>query len=440
MKISKLLLPIILIGATVIAWFSFISNTAGVQAQYEECIKNAEESVEKGLYEQAVEYYIASLDYKYTSDAYYKIMEAYELYFEEEHTAYVKSIYSSAMADACAAFPDNVDFWEKSLKLDMDAEDYDTAYSIVTAARKNGVSSDYINETYTTLIYMVETDYNVYTDFVTGLNGYITVCDGNGYMVINNVGSQLRSTYTFAGPLNENGKGMYINSVDARILDAYEVARARFDIELEDAGYFNDTHNIVPVKVDGVWRYMTFDGEFLLGEYEIAAGFYLDTTVAYDGSDWYKIETNGEASKLEGIEDIKLDLDGCFGRSDVIVARSDGKYYLYNTSFEKLCDFSAEDMDLSLSGNLIAYKDGDKWGFVDSEGNVKCEPKFAQAKSFSNGYAAVCNDDGLWGFANSSFDVVVEYRYADAFYFTSSKTCPVSVNEGTMQLMSFVFN
>ena len=440
MKLSKIILPVVLIGVTFIAWISFFSGTLGTVSQYNDCIAAAEDSVEKGLYEQAVEYYRESLKYKNTSDTYYSIKDAFELYYAEEHTAFVRGIYSEAMYEASAAYPENADFWEKNVSLAMEVEDFDEAYSMVKSARKSGVDTEYINETYSTLLYMVEADYNIYTDFVTSLNGYITVYDGEAYTVLNNVGTPLRSRYTFAGPINENGKGMYVNSVDARILDSYEVARARFDVELEDAGYFNDALGIVPVNTNGVWRYMTFAGEILPGEYEIAAGFYNDTTVAYDGNAWYTVASDGSAEKLDGIEDVKLDLDGCFGRSDVIVAKKDGKYGLYDTSFAPLCDFTAEDMDICIDGNLIAFKKDGKWGFVDSEGNVKLEPKFDGAKSFANGYAAVCNEEGKWGFVKDDFETVIDYSFLDAYYFTSSETCPVSLSEGTMQLISFVFD
>lgn len=79
------------------------------------------------------------------------------------------------------------------------------------------------------------------------------------------------------------------------------------------------------------------------------------------------------------------------------------------------------------------------WGFVDSEGNVVKEPTYAGAKSYANGYAAVCNQDGLWGFVNKNFDLVIDYAYLDAHYVTADETCLISQEEGIVQILSFMF-
>ena len=67
------------------------------------------------------------------------------------------------------------------------------------------------------------------------------------------------------------------------------------------------------------------------------------------------------------------------------------------------------------------------------------EPAYAGAKSFANGYAAVCNADGLWGVINSRYELVIDYAYLSVSYFSSAETSWVSTFEGTVQLMKFMF-
>lgn len=49
--------------------------------------------------------------------------------------------------------------------------------------------------------------------------------------------------------------------------------------------------------------------------------------------------------------------------------------------------------------------------------------QYTNARSFANGYAAVC----------------IDYTYKDALYFNSNETCLVSTIENTVQLLHFMF-
>lgn len=102
-------------------------------------------------------------------------------------------------------------------------------------------------------------------------------------------------------------------------------------------------------------------------------------------------------------------------------------------------DFSCDGMDICIDGGLIAFKQGDKWGYVDVEGNIAVEPQYAGAKSFSDHLAAICDENGYWGFINSRYEQVIESDYLDAYYFNSDETCMVSASDGTYQIMRFVF-
>ena len=50
-----------------------------------------------------------------------------------------------------------------------------------------------------------------------------------------------------------------------------------------------------------------------------------------------------------------------------------------------------------------------KFGYIDLEGNEIIEPKFADAKDFSEGYAAVrMIKDGPWGLIDKSGNVIID--------------------------------
>ena len=75
MKASKIILPIVLVAAICLSWFSFITGTLSMYTDYIDCIREAENSIEAGLYEQAIENYKKSLEYKY-SESYATVKQA----------------------------------------------------------------------------------------------------------------------------------------------------------------------------------------------------------------------------------------------------------------------------------------------------------------------------------------------------------------------------
>ena len=322
----------------------------------------------------------------------------------------------------------------------MEAANYKNAYSVINKALNMGVSGENLDAIYNQLLYMVKMDYKLYNGFKTALNGYITVYDGNNWYVLDESGEQITSNYRFVGLINDDGRGLYTNKVDTRLLDITEVPRARFSFEAEDAGYYNENCDRMPVKVNGVWKYVDKNGQFLPGEYEIAGSFYGSEAVAKTKTGWVLVNTQGEETSLARFEDIKLDLYDCHIQNGVILAKENGKYHIYGTDFVQIGTFEADDMDICIDPERIAFRSGDKWGFVNSQGTVVLEPQYAQAKSFANKYAAVCNEEGFWGFINRDYKLVIDHQYVDAYYFTSAETCMVSATQGIYQMLRFMFD
>lgn len=97
---------------------------------------------------------------------------------------------------------------------------------------------------------------------------------------------------------------------------------------------------------------------------------------------------------------------------------------------------------------MIAFKNNNKWGFVNEEGKIVIEPQYDNAKSFSYGLAAVYSK-GKWGFIDKNNEVVIDYQFKDtdsnaAYYFNSNGSCYVGAdysgeNENVeLQLLSLI--
>lgn len=440
MKMLKVVLPICLIFFLCIGWISTITGAIKTMSTYNACVKEAEESVKNGLYEQGIEFYKDALNVKNSKTVYKKIKETYDALYKEEHVPAVRNDYINDMATAATAFPKHEEFWVAQIKLYQDAKNYSKAYQTSKKALNHGASGKELDKLHKELKYMTKVDYKLYSDFATALNEYITVFDGNRWRVLDESGEKHSGEYNLIGLINDDGKGLYINDIDTRILDKKEVTRARFNLKVEKAGYYNEELDLVPVMIDGKWKYINSDGKAMNGEFDVAGSFFTDKAVAKLGETWFLLDAKGNKKELTGFEDIKLDLYGSYIQDGIILAKQNGKYHIYDTEFKQVGKFSADDIDIRIKDNPIAFKSGEKWGYVNSEGKVVIEPQYAYAKSFSNGYAAVGNKECSWGFITKDNELVIDYEYRDAYYFNSKKICMVSTTENTVQVMSFMFD
>ena len=77
--------------------------------------------------------------------------------------------------------------------------------------------------------------------------------------------------------------------------------------------------------------------------------------------------------------------------------------------------FKAESWKETLSEGLCLFKVDDKWGFVDSVGNLVAPPMYDKAWEYQDGVAWVMKD-GLWGSINRTGDMIVPYQYKKISY------------------------
>ena len=64
------------------------------------------------------------------------------------------------------------------------------------------------------------------------------------------------------------------------------------------------------------------------------------------------------------------------------------------------------------SDGLSAFKQNDKWGYLDVNGKVVVTPAYDDCKDFSNGVAAV-NVEGRWGFIDATGRVIIRPSFED---------------------------
>jgi hypothetical protein len=63
---------------------------------------------------------------------------------------------------------------------------------------------------------------------------------------------------------------------------------------------------------------------------------------------------------------------------------------------------------------------GNKWGYIDTNGNIAIEPEFENAYSFNEGIALV-KQDSLYGYINSNGKFLISPEYIDGFSFNENR-------------------
>ena len=440
MRILKIALPVVMVILLALSWISTAKDFTHSLKEYNDCIVSAETSIEDGLYDQAVEFYKESMKYKTDKSIYYKIKDVHEKHYNEEHTELVRNNYIKDMDEAANKYPKEATFWCSIANLYIEAQNYSSAYKSVKKGKKLGANSEELDALYNTLTYMTKVESKVYYGFSTALNGYISLFNGEYWKAIDEKGKQIseENVYSYIGTLNDNGTGMYVNDKETRLIDKKGIARARFSFKATETGCYDEKSGLIPVKINDKWQYVKDSGELDSNKYEFAGSFFSDKAAVYDGKKWFIINQNFETVSDKEFEDIKLDLYGNCVQGEIIIAKENGKYHLYDTNISQKNDFECDDIDICINNSPIAFKNNDKWGFIKPDGKIVIEPTYKSAKSFSENYAAISNGDGKWGYINDDNELVIKYEYKDAFYFSSGNKSFVSVTEDSYQVLRFL--
>lgn len=440
MKVLAKTIPAMLVLLLIAGWLITALGLSRTATSTADVIAYAEESVDEGLYAQAIEQYGNVLSLDSSLGIWQRIEEIYELYYEEEPNDEVRDLYIYAMTRAAEAYPTQAEFWEKACDLYLADGQPARAYDLLRRASVNGASSDRLSAIAHELTYTTTLGNRLYYNIKSSLNGFTVADTGAEYQVLGDTGTCLVDGYQFIGPINAEGMGIYVNDIDTRMLDNNEIARGRYSLKVLDAGEIDSESGLVPVCLEDGWRYLnTATGDLLDGVFDEAGCFSRGKAAVREGESWHLIGVDG-AKVSDNYADFKLDLHGSWIHAGVAIAKVADSYEFYDESLTRISDFSCDDIDLyAEDGAPIAFKQEDKWGFVGPDGTVVCAPSFDCAKSFSNGFAAIREGRTLWGYVNEGFDKVIDCEYTDALYFNASLKSWVGSPGGAYQLLGFTF-
>ena len=154
---------------------------------------------------------------------------------------------------------------------------------------------------------------------------------------------------------------------------------------------------------------------------------------------WFII--NAEGKQVGGtFEEIKVDEKGVAFRNGVAFAKNNGKYFLIDTSGNKVGEGAWTEVDCFNSDQPAAVSNGERWGFIDTTGKLVIDYTYGKARSFANGFAAVAVQD-KWGYIIiDDYSLKIEHQFNDAMDFSRSGTAYVKQAEGWDLIKLYSYN
>lgn len=430
MKFSRIICIVLIALLGVVGWFSLVKDLTSSNDDYNVSLAAARDYADRQLYELSIQNYCAALKMKETAEVRNELVSVNQLSYDEGTSTW--SEYVAVLADSCNAQPGNAGYWEMLLAEVIEDGTSAMAYSYAKAAETSGAESDALSA----LIIQAEYAYQLagigYEQVYISPEGLTSAFDGIHWCVLDADGNKLyEDIYQYISPVNANGEVLLVTDTWAHVVDKKGVAQAAISEEIESSLAYGNGY--LPVKnEDDSWSYINCFSNEKTGSY-IAASSFVDGIAAVNSSGtWTLVDTALSPISEAKFDDIKLFANGAYVNDGIMIASQSGRYGMYDAEGNQICDFTAADMDVYMGGYIAYQNDNGSWGYIDTEGEEAIPAGFEQARSFSNGLAAVCQDDS-WGFINRDGSVVIDYQFYDVSYFNQSGCCFIS-NGGWQRL------
>lgn len=174
----------------------------------------------------------------------------------------------------------------------------------------------------------------------------------------------------------------------------------------------------IPVKFGEKWGYIDKKGEYIINPQFRDADFFRDgvaMVVSNDGKVGY-IDVHGKY-----IITAKFKSGSPFNDGLAYVVNDGGYPTCINTKGETVFVLKQARFVLSFSEGLSLFCNNEKKiGFVDKSGKVVINPQFDEARSFSEGLAAVCQNK-KWGFIDKSGKIIINPQFEETSDFHMGK-------------------
>lgn len=419
MQSKKLSIILVIVIVTVAGWFVSVKTFLGIDNEKAQIslVQEADGYTLKELYVRAIPKYKEALTYDVGNNVEIetKLLNTYDLYGDIIN--YVK-LAEKRMADNTAAEQEYIRVADYYLSTNKIAEAMET---VKLGMRQTG--SDTLHDYYEENRYQCRTrtvNYEVVTP--TYKNTIMPALDGEKWIYIGQDGRDLGiGSFDTAVPFNDDGYAVV--SVDGQYKTILQSGDLYGIDELGVEDVFAVSGNRILARYKGKYSYFNFDFQPLTQgshQYDQITCNNNGVAAVKSGNAWGIITDGGDTVVDFAFSDVAVNsLKNAFSGGHAMVKDSNG-WYLIDTKGNRLNDqiYAAAKAPESPNGYIAVGNSNGKWGFADLDGTLVIDYKYDDARSFSDGVAAVCVGE-TWTYISALGKTVIDYSLDDAQPFHS---------------------
>lgn len=440
MKKFRAAVPLLLIVLLAGSVYYMADNRTRVIRDYHAKLGQAREAVANGVLADGLSLYKEALSIYPSIDLY---TEVGNVYLDADDLQGAQNWYEREFA---AEYPDAPQAFEYGIRASLAAEDYREAFAVYDVCAKKEAVSDEVRQLIQPVWYRYELLYGGYDEVgaFSSRNGYAAVCANEKWSYINKDGaSAISAVYQsadvfgdYAAVVDLNGEAYYIDAAGNTKYTAAQFLNE--DGSAAQIKAFRPIIHDVALAYDGQsWNY------YSVQTYKKLFGGYADATViangigavTKDGAAWALAGSDGQEITGYDFEQPVCNSRGIICCTDSLFVRQDGQYWLADKTGAKRNQNVYEAAEAFEEDSWAAAKKDGKWIFVNSQGEEKQLGDYEEARSFSNGLAAV-KQNGLWGYIDQEGNLAIDCIFYDAGPFNSAGVAFVKPQETKWNALS----
>lgn len=438
MKSNKILIIIGVILLNVMVVFMIGQSLLGKTNQYEQTLAEAREYANQELCSKAIEKYNEAVLSKDTLEIRLEMLDVYSKGIDIGEFSNIYDVVNAVLTITDVYREDTLAY-ESACQFLIKYNKYEDCAKLLMKARDLEVTSEKIEEYRNQVRYQYTKYYAMYTEVLPSFNGMYTVKTEDGYTYLNDEASpDFKGTFSAASSFSEGYAVVVSSHPDGKnkcIVVDKNGGRQAYLANAESSsgvGKAKDADGkdiyLISCKVGGKYKYFDITGKEVFGDYAFA-GRFRNNVAAVKSADgkWSLIDGTGKAITDKTFSDVILnEFDECAAKG-FIFAKSGDKYHLYNLKAEQIGGFACDGAKAFVD-DYAAFRKGDLWGFVGTDGKVIIEPKYEDAKSFSCSMGAIKTSDG-WVFINPKNEIVIQETFEDVDYLNEKGICFVKTDD-----------
>ena len=442
MKKYQVILPVALPLALVLSAGYMVKGRLEKSRQYASYISAAQEYERNGVMADAVKSYQAAIALNPSIDAY---LEMGQMFLDEGEGDEAADWYKEELLQN---FPQDVRTYCYGIQAALLNDNQREAFQIYDTYNKRKLHSDDVESAMQSIWNSFDL-VGSYAD-VGGFSnsaGVAAVMMGNAWGYIDTDGTKvLRDIYQSAGTFAEltpvvdaNGEAYYIDQEGNKKLPASYFQEK--DPTLKQVERFGDIQSNMAMAYDGtVWNYYDLSTyQKLFGGYKEATPITLGVgAVSEDGQNWALISQMGELLTGYDYQGVAVDGKGVLCRTNAVFVRQDGYYRLVDhTTGQPINESRYQAVDAFNENTYAAVQKDGYWLFVNEAGEEKDVGNFDELKSLANGMAAARSGD-RWGYIDENGNWLIEPQFYDENPFNANGSAFVKNKSDEWSLLRLV--